>query len=80
MWLEKAHVFYIEDNKRLKLTTFVLMDVWKLVRHEAKWTTYNKGLKQACKRKSSDKENEEEGIDCNEDMDDVEEIPRAKGS
>jgi hypothetical protein len=79
MWLEKAHVFYIEDNKRLKLTTFVLMDVWKLVRHEAKWTTYNKGLKQARKRKSSDKENGEEGMDCNEDLDDVEEIPRPIG-
>jgi hypothetical protein len=59
MWIEKAHVFYIEDNKKLKLTHFVLMDVWKIVRNEEKWITYNIGLKQARKRKNSDKENEE---------------------
>jgi hypothetical protein len=79
MWLEKAHVFYIEDNKKLKLTTFVLMDVWKLVRHDAKWIGYNKGLKQACKRKSSDKDDEEEDMDNNADLEDVEEIPRPIG-
>jgi hypothetical protein len=79
MWLEKAHVFYIEDNKKLKLTTIVLMDVWKLVRHEAKWIGYNKGLKQARKRKSSDKDDEEEDMDCNADLEDVEEIPRPIG-
>jgi hypothetical protein len=79
MWLEKAHAFYIEDNKKLKLTTFVLMDVWKLVRHEAKWIGYNKGLKQARKRKSSGKEDPEEDMDCNADLVDVEEIPRPIG-
>jgi hypothetical protein len=77
MWLEKAHSFYIEDNKKLKLTTFVLMDVWKLVRHEAKWWIgYNKGLKQARKRKSSGNEDPEEDMDCNAYLEDVEEIPR----
>jgi hypothetical protein len=77
MWLEKAHSFYIEDNKKLKLTTFVLMDVWKLVRHEAKWWIgYNKGLKQARKRKSSGNEDPEEDMDCNAYLENVEEIPR----
>jgi hypothetical protein len=79
MWIEKAHIFYIEDNKKLKLTHFVLMDVWKIVRNEAKWITYNIGLKQARKRKNSDKENEEEDMDCNADLEDVEEIPRPIG-
>jgi hypothetical protein len=79
MWLEKAHVFYIEDNKKVKLTTFVLMDVWKLVRHEVKWIGYNKGLKQAHKRTSSNKDDEEEDMDCNADLEDVEECPRPIG-
>ncbi|CAN6201228.1 unnamed protein product [Urochloa humidicola] len=79
MWIEKAHVFYIEDNKKLKLPHFVLMDVWKIVRNEAKWITYNNVLKQARKRKSSDKENEEEDMDCNADQEDVEELPRPMG-
>jgi hypothetical protein len=79
MWIEKAHVFYIEDNEKLKLTHFVLMDVWKIVRNEAKWITYNTGLKQARKRKSSHKENEEEDMEYNADLEDVEEIPRPIG-
>jgi hypothetical protein len=78
MWIEKAHVFYIEDNKKLKLTTFVLMDVWKTVRHEAKWKSYNNGLKQAPKRKSLEKD--DEGDDMGDaDLEDVEEIPRPIG-
>ncbi|CAN6215258.1 unnamed protein product [Urochloa humidicola] len=28
MWIEKAHVFYIEDNKKLGLGPFVLMEVY----------------------------------------------------
>jgi hypothetical protein len=40
---------------------------------------YNKGLKQACKRKSSDKDDEEEDMDNNADLEDVEEIPRPIG-
>jgi hypothetical protein len=36
MWIDKAHVFYIEDNIKLKLGHFVLMDVWYTVRNEAK--------------------------------------------
>ncbi|RCV34254.1 hypothetical protein SETIT_7G146500v2 [Setaria italica] len=75
MWIDKAHVFYVEDNKKLKLGHFVLMDVWYTVRNEAKWITYNNGLKQARKRKSSNKDNEGEDMD-NADLEDLEEIPR----
>ncbi|RCV26482.1 hypothetical protein SETIT_5G248900v2 [Setaria italica] len=57
MWIDKAHVFYVEENKKLKLGHFVLMDVWYTVQNEAKWITYNNELKQARKRKSSDKDN-----------------------
>ena len=37
-------------------------DVWYAVRNEAKWITYNQGLKQARKRKSSDKQQEGEDV------------------
>ncbi|XP_015695773.1 uncharacterized protein LOC102700081 [Oryza brachyantha] len=36
MWIDKAHVFYVEDNKKLNLSRFVLMDVWYMVKNEAK--------------------------------------------
>jgi hypothetical protein len=78
MWIEKAHVFYIEDNKKLQLGHFVLMDVWYTVRNEAKWITYNTGLKQARKRKSSDKDDEGEHM-SDADQDELEEIPRPIG-
>jgi hypothetical protein len=54
------------------------MHVWKTVRHEAKWKSYNNGLKQAHKRKSSEKD--DEGDDMGDaDLEDVEEIPRPIG-
>nr|CAB3491208.1 unnamed protein product [Digitaria exilis] len=63
MWIDKAHVFYIEDNKdkEQKLGPFVLMDIWHAVGNEAMWITYNIGLKEACKKKSS--VNGKEGTD-----------------
>jgi hypothetical protein len=78
MWIDKAHVFYVVDNKKLKLGHFVLMDVWYTVRNEAKWVTYNNGLRQARKRKGSDKDSEGEDKD-NAELEDVEEIPRPMG-
>lgn len=68
MWIDNAHVFYLEDNKdkEQKLGPFVLMDVWYDVRNEAKWITYNIGLKNARKKKSSDK---------GDDGHDVEQMP-----
>ncbi|RLM74683.1 uncharacterized protein C2845_PM15G18960 [Panicum miliaceum] len=57
MWIDKAHHFYVEDNKLLKLGHFVLMDVWYVVRNEPKWITYNNGLKEARKSKTSDNGN-----------------------
>lgn len=38
MWLEKAHKFFEEENKGLR---FQLMNVWYMVRNEAKWMSYN---------------------------------------
>ncbi|XP_025808074.1 uncharacterized protein LOC112886393 [Panicum hallii] len=80
MWIEKAHVFYIEDNKDKgqKLGPFVLMDVWYAVRNEAKWITHNIGLKEARKKKSSDKEKEGEDVD-HMDVDELEDPPRPMG-
>ncbi|TVU01000.1 hypothetical protein EJB05_53559 [Eragrostis curvula] len=68
-WIDKAHKFYLSDNKDLRLGQFMLMDVWYKVRNEPKWVTYNKGLKNARKRKESDKEETNESID--EDKDDA---------
>jgi hypothetical protein len=59
MWIEKAHVFYIEDNKKLNLGPFVLMEVWNTVKNEAKWITYKNGLKAARKRKGPGNEKKE---------------------
>ncbi|CAN6238539.1 unnamed protein product [Urochloa humidicola] len=78
MWIEKAHVFYIEDNKKQKLGPFVLLNVWKVVRNEAKWKTYNLNLKEARKIKSSDKEKEGEDAD-HMDVDELEGPPRPMG-
>jgi len=78
MWIEKAHVFYIEDNKKLSLGPFVLMEVWNTVKTEAKWITYNNGLKAARKRKGSGKD--KEGEDSNHiDLDELEEQQRPIG-
>lgn len=53
MWIDKAHKFYVEDNKHLKLGPFVLIDVWNTVRCVAKWITYNNDLKRTRDRKGS---------------------------
>ena len=78
MWIEKAHVFYIKDNEKLNLGPFVLMDVWNILKTEAKWITYNNGLKAARKRKGSGKENEGEDSRAI-DVDELEEQPRPMG-
>ncbi|CAL5002306.1 unnamed protein product [Urochloa decumbens] len=81
MWIEKAHVFYIEDNKKIKLGPFVLMEVWNTVKTEAKWITYNSGLKAARKRATTKGSgNENEGEDrADTDFDDLDEQPRPMG-
>ncbi|CAO1942146.1 unnamed protein product [Urochloa humidicola] len=78
MWIEKAHVFYIEDNKKLKLGPFVLMEVWNTVKTEAKWITYNNGLKSARKRAATKGSgNEKEGEDgADTDVEELDEQPR----
>ena len=73
MWNEKAHVFYKKDNERLNQGLFVLME-----KTEAKWITYNNGLKAARKRKGSGKENEGEDSRAI-DVDELEEQPRPMG-
>ena len=78
MWIEKAHVLYIKDNEKLNLGLFVLMDVWNILKTEAKWITYNNGLKAARKRKGSGKENEGEDSRAI-DVDELEEQPRPMG-
>ena len=78
MWIEKAHTLYIKDNESLNLGPFVLMDVWNTVKNEAKWVTYNSGLKKARKRKGSGKEKEGEDV-SHTDADELEEQPRPIG-
>ena len=78
MWIEKAHVFYIKDNEKLNLGPFVLMDVWNILKTEAKWITYNNGLRATRKRKGSGKENEGEDSRAI-DVDELEEQPRPMG-
>ncbi|RLN30248.1 uncharacterized protein C2845_PM05G01120 [Panicum miliaceum] len=78
MWIDEAHHFYVEDNKLLKLGHFVLMDVWYVVRNEPKWITYNNGLKEARKRKTSDNGNAGEDPE-HIDLDEPEECPRPMG-
>jgi hypothetical protein len=78
MWIEKAHVFYIKDNEKLCLGPFVLMDVWKTVKTEAKWITYNNRLKDARKRNGSGKEKEGEDS-SHTDADELEEQERPMG-
>ncbi|KAF0929092.1 hypothetical protein E2562_015202 [Oryza meyeriana var. granulata] len=77
MWIEKAHTFYIKDNEELKLGYFILMNVWYAVRDEAKWITYNKGLKQARKRNKSDNGANEGETEA--DLEEVKELPRPMG-
>ncbi|CAN6227362.1 unnamed protein product [Urochloa humidicola] len=76
MWIEKAHVFYIEDNKKLGLGPFVLMEVWNTVKTEAKWITYNNGLKAAGKGASNDNEGD---AAAHIDLDDLDDQPRPMG-
>ena len=78
MWIEKAHALYIKDNESLNLGPFVLMDVWNTVKNEAKWVTYNSGLKKTRKRKGSGKEKEGEDV-SHTDADELEEQPRPIG-
>ncbi|CAN6210208.1 unnamed protein product [Urochloa humidicola] len=81
MWIEKAHGFYLADNKKLNLGPFVLMEVWNTVKTEAKWITYNNGLKSARKKvatKGLGNEVEVEGGD-HIDLDDLEDQPRPMG-
>ncbi|CAN6269909.1 unnamed protein product [Urochloa humidicola] len=90
MWIEKAHVFYIEDNKKLEdnkkvsLGPFVLMEVWNTVKTEAKWITYNNGLKEA-RKKAAGKGAKVAGNDNEGDagthieLDDFDEQPRPMG-
>jgi len=73
MWIEKAHVFYKKDNERLNQGLFVLME-----KTEAKWITYNNGLRATRKRKGSGKENEGEDSRAI-DVDELEEQPRPMG-
>ncbi|AQK97117.1 Ribosomal protein-like [Zea mays] len=51
MWIDKAHKFYEEENKGVH---FVFMDVWNMVRNEAKWFSYND---HSNKRKEMDSSN-----------------------
>ncbi|CAO2041859.1 unnamed protein product [Urochloa humidicola] len=79
MWIEKAHAFYLQDNK--KLGPFVLMEVWNIVKTEAKWITYNNGLKEARKKaasKGAGNGNEGDATD-HIDLDDLDELPRPMG-
>ncbi|CAD6256913.1 unnamed protein product [Miscanthus lutarioriparius] len=65
MWIDAAHMFYVEDNKDAKLGPFVGIEVWKICRKVSKWKTYNEELRNARKRKSfhleeeRDQENDE---------------------
>ncbi|CAN6242279.1 unnamed protein product [Urochloa humidicola] len=81
IWIEKAHAFYIEDNKKLSLGPFVLMEGWNTVKTEAKWITYNNGLK-AARKKGAGKgaSNGNEGyVAAHIDLDDLDEQPRPLG-
>ncbi|CAN6227509.1 unnamed protein product [Urochloa humidicola] len=79
MWIEKAHAFYLVDNK--KLGPFVLMEVWNTVKTEAKWITYNNGLREARKKAAS--KGAGSGIEGDAtdhmDLDDLDELPRPMG-
>ncbi|AQK59181.1 Ribosomal protein-like [Zea mays] len=67
MWIDKAHKFYEEENKGVH---FVFMDVWNMVRNEAKWFSYND---HSNKRKEMDSSNPI--VDEAEDL----ELPRPIG-
>ncbi|CAN6178543.1 unnamed protein product [Urochloa humidicola] len=81
MWIEKAHVFYLEYNKKLNLGPFMLVEVWNTVKTEEKWITYNNGLKAARKKaatKGSVNGNEVEA-GAHIDFDELDEQPRPMG-
>ncbi|AQK95220.1 Ribosomal protein-like [Zea mays] len=69
MWIDKAHKFYEEENNG---SHFVFMDVWNMVRNEAKWLSYNDRSNQN-KRKEMDNSNPI--VDEGEDI----ELPRPIG-
>jgi hypothetical protein len=52
MWLEKADQFYLKESKG---SHFLLMNVWNMVRNQAKWITYNNPIQ--IKRKEMQKDN-----------------------
>ncbi|CAN6200540.1 unnamed protein product [Urochloa humidicola] len=81
MWIEKAHAFYLEDNKKLKLGPFVLMEVWNTVKTEAKWITYNNGLKAARKKSATKGSVNDLEVDAEGpiDLDELDELPRPMG-
>ncbi|KAF8719792.1 hypothetical protein HU200_024549 [Digitaria exilis] len=79
MWIEKAHVFYIEDNKKLNLGPFVLLEVWNTVKTEAKWITYNNGLKAARKKVASKVSGSEKEGEAPIDLEVVDDQPRPMG-
>jgi hypothetical protein len=56
MWLGKAQKFFEEENKGLR---FQLLNVWYMVRNEAKWMSYNDHSQG--KRKEMEKGNTEGG-------------------
>jgi hypothetical protein len=58
MWLEKAHMLYAKANKG---SHFSLMDVWKMVRNQTKWSAYND--QNHTKRKDMEKGDTTEDVD-----------------
>ncbi|CAL4963255.1 unnamed protein product [Urochloa decumbens] len=82
MWIEKAHAFYLEDNKNLNLGPFVLMEVWNTVKTEAKWITYNNSLRAARKKSATKGSVNENEVDTQGpiDLDELDdELPRPMG-
>lgn len=57
MWIDEAQKWYQLDHNG---TSFVLMDVWYMVRNQAKWIGYNNQVRN--KRKDMDNNNAAEGL------------------
>jgi hypothetical protein len=68
MWLEKAHKLYEQESKG---SHFLHMNVWNMVRNQAKWISYNQSH---IKRKEMDNDNTNEGGG----LEDIE-VPRPMG-
>ncbi|CAN6382113.1 unnamed protein product [Urochloa humidicola] len=81
MWIDKAHAFYLEDNKKLNLGPFVLMEVWNTIKTEAKWITYNNGLRAARKKSATKGSVNANEVDASShiDLDELDEQPRPMG-